>query len=1257
MAKKVYYGDMRLATMEDVQNYVASVIATLNLAPLDYIIAGADGLTRMDLSTGQFSMMLGGVEGSGVFDITSSAMNIGWAGNRALQMGSAGAVQITAQAAMDIASSGALRLGAGSTDVSAGLAGLEFGFVEGAAPYKNGTARLWVNDKTSTATAMTLLSMKSGVTDTELALTMPRGLDPVFYASQDEAYIAVANSDATERGNFYLSTSNFNINYASGVSSTGYSVNPSTGHVWMDKGKQAMVVGPSTLSPVIDTNTSVFGNFSGSGGELPAWVSCITGDANGISRIKVSGTFTLSSSQVGWDKPIISLVNDSTLTIGGYVGSNGPASGFGIQTYDTNILGQTVSVIAGQKISGSSDPTAVEAYSWSQSTWAGSYSSDLAKGSIYHETRFGTGAYAFMSMNSQQLEDGNTRTGIAYLKMGVDGLRNNAGTSLPNTYPSHFEQVINLQTGSPVFAINQTGYGTTDNNYLLRAFLEGSSAAGTEVGTLYGNMSGGSGGGDLPAWASCFSGDVNGITAMKVAPLFEMQVKQVDGTTTSAMRVEHTGVFVGDSQSMTFVNGQGIAIVSGSAWPNRRGIVMAQGGGDILTFIDSNHGSEPTGAAWAAYLSNNGLAIEQTGQYAFGKAYVSEDIQGAYPSYQNYVLVAGQNAAKPVPTTTGVVYGAGGGSGGDVPEWVANIHGDATGINWIRTADKFVLGNIDNNQNKRRLFMLDGMNDDAGIYMYTDGGGLLGPTEGHTFNIVPTVYDGRSLTGQYAFMSADVQLDKTVPDVSAVFSLSTGQYAMCAAYGYQNTSDFPSMVGGLQANLISGGGSGVMPAWIDCVKGDSGGVSSILTKDTFAMGNFNATNSNRRIFTMSSATQDIAMFVGTSGNNGEFLQLSRNTTYGSNPAVSMTAGSLQITTSSTSTTINKVTSMPVLVASVDNLELVTVNKVGSVDGNFAHIGTGGTSQFEWSSCIFGDATGISYIKVSDRFVMSNGRQGIALANEANNGEGVYVWDGSAVATLQDISYAKQGTGVFFLSEGCSVSASEPSTPNGTPYLVISTGMPALMAGIFPTFMYSYSGSVEGNIAGGSGGGSSAGTPFIESDSYGITMLRLSKNGFRMGMVDPNHPSDGTVIPVLEMNDSMGVSTMLVASPQFSMRMNMGGTNYGTYADVLTAVARSNYDVNIVLGGSAVSGVAILSDGDLRLKGTGSWRQDTGNPNNAEAYIVNNNLSNGVITELVGATTVNILAKSGDINLTATAGKINLSPANGVYSTSDVHVQS
>lgn len=1254
MAKKVYYGDMRLATMEDVQNYVASVIATLNLAPLDYITAGTDGLTRMDLSTGQFSMMLGGPEGSGVFDIMSGSMNIGWAGNRPLYMGSESSVQINAQTAMDIASSGALRLGAGSTDVTAGLAGLEFGFVEGAAPYKNGTARLWVNDKTSTATAMTSLSMKSGATDTELALVMPRGLDPVFYASQEEAYIAVANSDASERGNFYLGTSNFNINYTTGVSSTGYAVNPSIGHVWMDKGKQAMVVGPSSLSPVIDTNTSVFGNFSGSGGELPAWVNCITGDVNGISKIRVSGTFTLASNQVGWDKPIISLVDDNTLTIGGYIGSNGPASGFGIQTYDTTILGQTVSIIAGQK-SSYSDPTAVDAYSWSQSTWSGSYSSDLAKGSIYHETRFGTGAYAFMSMNSQQLEDGNTRTGIAYLKMGVDGIRNNAGTNLPNTDPSHFEQVINLQTGSPVFAINQTGYGTTDNNYLLRAFLEGSSAAGTEVGTLYGNMSGGSGGGDLPAWASCFDGDATGLTMMKVAPNFEMQVKQDDGTTTSAMRVEHTGVFVGDSQSMTYVNGQGIAIISGSSWPNRRGIIMAQGGGDILTFIDSNHGSEPTGAAWASYLSNNGLAIGQTGQYAFGKAYVTDDIQGAYPSFQNYVLVAGQNAASPAPTMTGVVYSASGGSGGDVPEWVANIHGDATGINWIRTADKFVLGNIDNGE-RRRLFMLDGTTDDAGIYMYTDGGGLLGPTEGHTFNIVPTVYDGRSLTGQYAFMTADVQLDKTVPDVSAVFSLSTGQYAMCAAFGYQGNSDFPSIVGGLQANLISGGGSGTLPSWADCIKGDSGGVSSILTKDTFAMGNFNATNSNRRIFTMSSATQDIAMFVGTSGNNGEFWQLSRNTTYGSNPAVSMTAGSLQLTTSSTSTTITKVTSMPVLVASVDDLTQVTLTPVGSVAGNFAGVATG-TSQFEWSSCIFGDATGISYIKVSDRFVMSNGRQGMALANEANNGEAVYLWDGSAVATLQDVCYAKQGTGVFFLSEGCSVSAPEPSTPNGAPYLVISTGMPALMAGIFPTFMFTYTGSVEGNIAGGSGGGSSAGTPFIESDSYGITRLRLSKNGFQMGMVDPNYPSNGTVIPVIEMTDSMGVSTMLVASPQFSMRMNMGGTNYGTYADVLTASARSSYDANIVIGGSAVSGVAILSDGDLRLKGTGSWRQDTGNPYDAAAYIANNNLSNGTLTELVSNTTINVLAKSGDINLTATAGKINLSPANGVYSTSDVHVQS
>lgn len=1025
MAKKVYYGDMRLATMEDVQNYVASVIATLNLAPLDYITAGTDGLTRMDLSTGQFSMMLGGPNGSGVFDITSGVFAVGYAGNRPLQLGG-DRVSILSKARMDIVAVDGMRLGVGAYDGTTGLAGLEFGFVEGVAPFKHGTVNLWVNDKSSsTATATTSLQMKGGVEDTDFALITPRGLDPVFYVSQSEAYLSVSNTDASEGGSFYLGTSNFDIGYREGNISTTYSVNPSIGHVWTTNGKKAMVVGPSTLSPVIDANTSVFGNFAGAGGELPAWINCITGDANGI-------------------------------------------------------------------------------------------------------------------------------------------------------------------------------------------------------------------------------------TTMKVAPLFEMQVKQENGTTINAVRVEHTGVFVGDSQSMTFVNGQGIAIVSGSTWPNRRGIVMAQGGGDILTFIDSDHGSEPTGAAWASYLSNNGLAIGQTGQYAFGKAYVSEDIQGAYPSFQNYVLVAGQNAANPVPTTVGVVYGAGSGS---APEWAANIHGDATGINWIRTADKFVLGNIDNSQNRRRLFMLDGSTDDAGVYMYTDGGGLLGPTEGHTFNIVPTVYDGRSLTGQYAFMTAEVQLDKTVSDATSVFVLSTGQYAMCAAFGYQGNSDFPSVVGGLQANLISGGGSGTLPAWADCIKGDSGGVSSILTKDTFAMGNFNATNSNRRMFTMSSATQDIAMFVGTSGNNGEFLQLSRNTTYGSNPAMSVTAGSLQITTSSTSTTINKVTSMPVLVASVDNLELVTVNKVGSVDGNFAHIGTGGTSQFEWSSCIFGDATGISYIKVSDRFVMSNGRQGIALANEANNGEGVYVWDGSAVATLQDISYAKQGTGVFFLSEGCSVSASEPSTPNGTPYLVISTGMPALMAGIFPTFMYSYSGSVEGNIAGGSGGGSSAGTPFIESDSYGITTLRLSKNGFRMGMVDPNYPSNGTVIPVIEMTDSMGISTMLVASPQFSMRMNLGGTDYGTYADVLTAVARSNYDANIALGGSAVSGVAILSDGDLRLKGTGSWRQDTGSPYDAAAYIANNNLSNGSLTELVSNTTINVLAKSGDINLTATAGKINLSPANGVYSTSDVHVQS
>lgn len=761
MAKKVYYGDMRLATMEDVQNYVASVIATLNLAPLDYITAGTDGLTRMDLSTGQFSMMLGGPNGSGVFDITSGVFAVGYAGNRPLQLGG-DRVSILSEARMDIVAVDGMRLGVGAYDVTTGLAGLEFGFVEGVAPFKHGTVNLWVNDKSSsTATAMTSLQMKGGVEDTDFALITPRGLDPVFYVSQSEAYLSVSNTDASEGGSFYLGTSNFDIGYREGNISTTYSVNPSIGHVWTTNGKKAMVVGPSTLSPVIDANTSVFGNFAGAGGELPAWINCITGDANGI-------------------------------------------------------------------------------------------------------------------------------------------------------------------------------------------------------------------------------------TTMKVAPLFEMQVKQENGTTINAVRVEHTGVFVGDSQSMTFVNGQGIAIVSGSTWPNRRGIVMAQGGGDILTFIDSNHGSEPTGAAWASYLSNNGLAIGQTGQYAFGKAYVSEDIQGAYPSFQNYVLVAGQNAANPVPTTVGVVYGAGSGS---APEWAANIHGDATGINWIRTADKFVLGNIDNSQNRRRLFMLDGSTDDAGVYMYTDGGGLLGPTEGHTFNIVPTVYDGRSLTGQYAFMTAEVQLDKTVSDVSAVFSLSTGQYAMCAAFGYQGNSDFPSIVGGLQANLISGGGS------------------------------------------------------------------------------------------------------------------------------------------------------------------------------------------------------------------------------------------------------------------------SAGTPFIESDSYGITTLRLSKNGFRMGMVDPNYPSNGTVIPVIEMTDSMGISTMLVASPQFSMRMNLGGTNYGTYADVLTAVARSNYDANIALGGSAVSGVAILSDGDLRLKGTGSWRQDTGSPYDAAAYIANNNLSNGSLTELVSNTTINVLAKSGDINLTATAGKINLSPANGVYSTSDVHVQS
>lgn len=1237
MAKKVYYGDMRLATMEDVQNYVASVIATLNLAPLDYIVAGTDGLTRLDLSTGQFDMMLGGEGGTGIFGIDSTIFSIGGAGNRPLS--------ILSNAGMSLKATGRVSLASGTT------AGLDFGFVEGVAPYKNGTVSLWVNDVTSTtATMMTSLMMRGGATDTELSLVMPRGLDPVFYANQTEAYIQVANSDATEHGSFYLGTSNFDIGYDSSGSSTAYSVSPSTGHVWMDKGKKAMVVGASSLSPVIDTNTSVFGNFAGAGGELPAWINCITGDANGISRIKVSGTFTLSSSQVGWDKPIISLLNDEQLTIGGYVGSNGPASGFGIQTMSTIILGQNIGVIAGQKVSGSSDPTAVEYYSWAQSRWTGSYVSDLSTGEIYHETRMGTGAWTFMSMRSQQLEDGESRTGIALLKMGVDGIRNNAGTGLPNTYTSHFEQVINLQTGSPVFAINQTGANTTNNNYLLRAFLEGSSAEGTEVGTLYGNMEGSGGGGELPAWASCFSGDALGITTMKVAPVFEMQVKQENGTTTNAVRVEHTGVFVGDSQSMTFVNGQGIAIVSGSVWPNRRGIVMAQGGYEILTFIDSQHGGESTGAAWVTYLSDNGLDIMQTGQYAFGKAYVSEDIQGAYPSFQNYVLVAGQNAADPVPTTVGAVYGAGGGS---APEWAANIHGDATGINWIRTADKFVLGNIDNNQNRRRLFMLDGTTDDAGIYMYTDGGGLLGPSEGHMFNIVPTVYDGRSLTGQYAFMSAEVQLDKTVSSASAVFALATGQYAMCAAYGYQNTSDFPSMVGGLQANLISGGGSGTLPVWAECIKGDSNGVSSILTKDTFAMGNFNATNSNRRIFTMSSATQDIAMFIGTTGNNGEFLQLSRNTTYGSNPAMSVTAGSLQITTSSTSTTINKVTSMPVLVASVDNLELVTVNKVGSVDGNFAHIGTGGTSQFDWSSCIFGDSTGISYIKVSDRFVMSNGRQGIALANEANNGEGVYVWDGSAVATLQDVSYGKQGTGVFFLSEGCSVAASEPSTPNGSPYLVISTGMPALIAGIFPTLMYSYTGSVEGNIAGG-GGGSSGVSPFIESDSYGITTLRLSKNGFQMGMVDPNYPSNGTVIPVIAMQNSQSISQMLV-SQQFSLRMNVGGTNYGTYADVLTARYSDSY-ANIAIGGSAVSGVAILSDGDMKLQGTGTWR-DSSSIVDAMSYLTNGRLATGTGMTLSNANTVNILTSYGDINLTATAGKINLSPANGVYSTSDVHVQS
>lgn len=828
MAKKVYYGDMRLATMEDVQNYVASVIATLNLAPLDYITAGVDGLTRMDLSTGQFSMMLGGVDGSSVFDIQSSLFTIGWAGNRALLLGG-NHVQLDSTANILLNAAGQMQLGAGSMDINSARAGLLFGFVDPTAEI--GSARLFVNDwsDSATGTLMASLDMTAGVS----------------------SVINLQRANNGQGGSIILGPTNAVMGVVSNANPSGsrYMITAAEGHQWTASGKKALAAGLSSLSPVIDADTSVFGNFSGAGGELPAWINCITGDANGIRRIKVSGTFTLSTSQVGWDKPIISLLNDSHLAIGGYVGPNGIGSGFGIQTMETVILGNNIAVVAGISPD-SSDPTAVESYSWAQSIWTGSHTNDLAKGNIEHQTRFGTGAYAFMSMYSQQLEDGNTNTGVAYLKMGVDGVRNNASTNQPNTDTSHFEQVMNLQTGSPVFAINQTGYNSSGNNYLLRAFLEGSSAAGTEVGTLYGNISGGSGG-ELPAWSSCISGDASGITSMMTAENFSMLVRQSDGSQTTAMRVEHTSVFVGDSRSMTYVNGQGIAIISGSQWPNRRGLVFDPGNQGILTFIDSNHGSEPTGAAFAQYLSNNGLSIGQTGQYIFGKAFVSDDIQGGQPSFQNYVLVAGQTAASPVPTMTGAVYG------------------------------------------------------------------------------------------------------------------------------------------------MSGGG---------------------------------------------------------------------------------------------------------------------------------------------------------------------------------------------------------------------------------------------------------------------GSGGATGTPFIESDSYGITTLRLSKNGFRMGMVDPNYPSNGTVVPVIEMTNSMGISRMLVTS-QFILGMNLGGTNYGTYADVLAAKNISSDFINVVVGGNRVSGVAVLSDGDWKASGNGSWRNETGSPYDAMGYMDSNNLGTGTGMSLTSASNVNILAKSGDINLTATTGKINLSPANGVYSTSDVHVQS
>lgn len=1229
MAKKVYYGDMRLATMEDVQNYVASVIATLNLAPLDYITAGVDGLTRMDLSTGQFSMMLGGVEGSGVFDIQSSVFTIGWAGNRALQLGGS-RVQIDSTENILLNAAGQMQLGAGSMDINSARAGLLFGFVDPTAEI--GSARLFVNDwsDSATGTLMATLDMTAGVSST----------------------INLQRTNNGQGGSIILGPTTAVMGVVSNANPSGsrYTITAAEGHQWTASGKKALAAGLSSLSPVIDTDTSVFGNFSGAGGELPAWINCITGDANGIRRIKVSGTFTLSSSQVGWDKPIISLVNDQTLAIGGYVGPNGPASGFGIQTFETVILGGNIMVAAGTNASYTE--TSVDSLAWAQSIWSGSIDPDLVSGSIKHQTRYGTGAYAFMSMYSQQLEDGNTNTGVAYLKMGVDGVRNNASTNQPNTSASHFEQVMNLQTGSPVFAINQTGYNSSGNNYLLRAFLEGSSAAGTEVGTLYGNISGGSGG-ELPAWSSCISGDASGITSMMTAENFSMLVRQPDGSQTTAMRVEHTGVFVGDSQSMTYVNGQGIAIISGSQWPNRRGLVFDQGNQGILTFIDSNHGSEPTGAAFAQYLCNNGLSIGQTGQYIFGKAFVSDDIQGGQPSFQNYVLVAGQTAASPVPTMTGAVYGMSGG-GGSLPEWVANVHGDATGINWIRTADKFVLGNIDNTGDRRRLFMLDGTSDDKGITMYVDGGGLMVSGSGHAFDIVPTTYDGRKMTGQYTFMSAEVQLDKSVPDVSAVFTLATGQFVMCAAYGYQQTSDFPSPIGGLSTALVNGT-SGTLPAWINCIRGTSAGVSSILVQDNFALGNFNASGSNRRMFTMTSDNGDISMFVGTSGNNGEFLQLTRNGLNG--PTMAVVDGTLTVTASSTSTSITKQTGQFALSANASDASSSYPTFVGSVGGNFANVGTGGSGTLPiWAQCIFGNETGISYMRISDRFIMSNGSRGIMLGNDLNNGDGVYIWDGSAVATLQDVSYSKQGTGVFYLSEGCSVSVAEPPETTASGSFVLSTGMPAFMAGIMPTFMFTYTGSVEGNIAGGGSGGSSAGTPFIESDSYGITTLRLSKNGFRMGMVDPNYPSNGTVVPVIEMTNSMGISRMLVTS-QFILGMNLGGTNYGTYADVLAANNISSDFINVVVGGNRVSGVAVLSDGDWKASGNGSWRSETGSPYDAMGYMNSNNLTTGTGMSLTSDNTVNILAKSGDINLTATTGKINLSPANGVYSTSDVHVQS